>query len=86
MHRHRSERQMHATRVITDWIAFLQPAAPSSRADGDDPRCGLCRHINRNLSRSGLVNVLFDCVPQSGNSWRAQLHSCTAGRWLFIKY
>lgn len=78
MHRNRSESQMHATRVITDWIAFLQPAVPSSRAEGDDPRCGLCRYINRNLSRNRLVNVLLDGVPQSGNSWRALLHCCTA--------
>ncbi|MDR6695466.1 integrase core domain-containing protein [Stenotrophomonas sp. 1337] len=45
VHRHRFESQVHALRVIADWIV-LQPAAPAPSVKDDDPGCGLCGYIN----------------------------------------
>ncbi|HEJ4266986.1 MULTISPECIES: integrase core domain-containing protein [Stenotrophomonas] len=46
VHWHRFESQMHATRLITDCIAFDDQQRTHQCAEDDDRRCGLYRYIN----------------------------------------
>jgi len=41
-HRHRFETIQHASRVIGDWIRFLQPPTPAPGARYEDPDSGIC--------------------------------------------